>query len=151
MNPQQKYQEAQVRTASPQELMLMLLDGAIRYADEAKSKLGGREYAESCTLLIRAQRILVELIGALPPEDLAPDIYRMLSGHYWFAHGRLVRANIDHEPRWIDEAVFVVSRIRENWAAAISGGVEAALASAAVPIDVTLAKAGPVSSVNLRG
>jgi flagellar protein FliS len=152
MIPQRKYVEAKVRTASPQELMLMLFDGAIQFADKAKSKLGAKDYAASCELLIRSQKILLELIGALNQEDLGKDIQETLAGHYWFAHNRLVKANLDHESKWIDEALYLLAQIRDNWAKAISSGEEQALVRAAQPSEAKgLLEKGAVSSLNLQG
>jgi len=152
MNPHRKYLEAKVRTARPEALMLMLFDGAIGNSTLAKTKLAERDYAGSCDLLVRSQKIMLELIGALKPEDLGQDIFQKLSGHYWFVHGRLVQANCDHRTQWIDEALFILNQIRDNWARAIAEGESQASASAAPSKEAAgVLVAGVVPSLNLEG
>jgi flagellar protein FliS len=151
MNPQRKYLEAKVLTARPEGLMLMLFDGAIGFSTLAKSKLEERDYAASCELLIRSQKILLELVGVLKPEELGTEIHAKLAGHYWFVHGRLVQANLDHETKWIDEALSILTRIREHWARAIAEGeAQASTPQSSLRQVAEASAAGLVSSINLQ-
>jgi flagellar protein FliS len=151
MNPQRRYLETKVKTASPQQLMIMLFDGAIRLAQGAKTQLGARDYAASCNSLIRAQKILLELIGGLDQEALGPEIYGKLSSHYWFIHGRLVRANVDHELQWLDEALSILVQIRDQWERAVAAGEEQVPLSGAPPEPSGRVPEGALPSVNLEG
>ncbi len=119
MNAPKKYLESKVLTASKEELMLMLFDGAIRFSGVAKEKIAARDFEESCRLLIRGQDIMVELMSGLRREDLGDRIYENLMGLYQSIHSRLMRANIKQDPALIDEAVKLLSNLRETWAGSI--------------------------------
>ncbi|MEK7866031.1 MAG: flagellar protein FliS, partial [Planctomycetota bacterium] len=43
MDASRKYLETQVRTASQEQLLLMLIDGAIRFSEQAKTKLAEKD------------------------------------------------------------------------------------------------------------
>jgi len=63
-----RYMEVQVQTAPPENLVLMLYDGAMRFATQAKADLaaGNREAAHNN--LTRAQDIMGQLMGSLNME-----------------------------------------------------------------------------------
>lgn len=115
----QKYLESQVLTAPKEELLLMLFDGGIRFAEQAKSKLEVKDYAEACRLLIRVQRIIMELISSLKRELLDQELYDRLVGLYLFVYLRMVNANIKHDVMLIDEGLTVFRNLRETWVLAI--------------------------------
>ena len=57
----QIYRQTQVSTASPGELLLMLYDGAIRFARQAQEHLNRGEIEAASNRLIRVQDIVNEL------------------------------------------------------------------------------------------
>lgn len=119
MNTPKKYLESRILTASKEELMLMLFDGALRFAGSAKERMAALDFEGSCGLLIRAQDILTELMSGLPREELGDRIYDNLMGLYQSIANRLMRANVKHDAPRIDEAVKLLSHIRETWAMSI--------------------------------
>ena len=117
--PPNKYLENKVLTASKEELMLMLFDGAIRFCGAAKEKVAARDFEESCRLLIRGQDIMNELSLGLRREELGDRIYENLTGLYAAVSDRLMSANMSHDLSLVDEAVKLLSNLRETWAMAI--------------------------------
>ena len=95
MNPQaaQSYLRTKVLTATPEQLQLMLFDGAIRFSEQAKLALEKKNFDQSYNLLMRAQKIVQELQGALKPE-VAPELCNNLAALYSFVYRRLVDANL---------------------------------------------------------
>ena len=108
------YLKTQILTAPPEKLQLMLYDGAIRFARQAREKLREKDYEASCELLMRAQKIVVELICGLRPEE-NPSLCGKLAAIYAFIYRRLVEANIEHEPALVDDAIEVLEVQRDIW------------------------------------
>lgn len=116
MNPQgaQNYLRTKVLTATPEQLQLMLYDGAIRFGDQARAALIAQKYEESYLLITKAQKIVLELTSTLK-HDAAPELCSKLAGLYSFAYRRLVDANVGHELQALDEALDVLRYQRETW------------------------------------
>ncbi len=119
MNPARQYLESKVRTATPEELFIMLFDGAIRFCEQAKTKFGDDDFGPCSALLIRAQKIVLELVSYHKPEDMPGEVYRALADLYDFVYNRLVRANLDRKPQLAEEASKVLVHLRDTWSAAM--------------------------------
>jgi len=72
MNPQaaQNYLRTRVMTATPEQLQMMLYDGAIRFAEQARVALQERNFEKSYNSISRVQKILVENYNE-PAEDIS--------------------------------------------------------------------------------
>ena len=57
----QNYLRTKVFTATPEQLQLMLYDGAIRFAEQARAALEKKNFEQSFTLLTAAQKIMAEM------------------------------------------------------------------------------------------
>lgn len=116
-SPYDKYLEVQVQTAPPENLVLMLYDGAMRFATQAKADLvaGNRESAHSN--LIRAQDIMSELMSSLNFDagDVAENLFKL----YEYMNYRLIQANISQSEEPIDEVLKMLAELRGVWSEAI--------------------------------
>jgi len=101
-------------TATPEQLQLMLYDGAIRFSTQAREALGKSDFETSCEKLLRAQRIVLEMRNGLRPEVNASLCERM-AALYDFVYNRLVDANMKRDPAAIDEALQILEHQRETW------------------------------------
>lgn len=120
MNPlSRNYLKTQVETASKPQLLIMLFDGAIRFTDRARVEIEARQFESSFNLLVRAQRIMVELMSALDAKQVPPDLHRNLTSLYAFVYRRLVAANIERSVAPCDEALQILRHLRETWLLAI--------------------------------
>ena len=108
------YLQTAVLTAPPEKLQLMLYEGAIRFATQAREKLAEKNYEASFEFLVRAQNIVLELICGLRPEH-NPSLCERLAGIYTFIYKKLVDANVNHTPSSIDDAVTVLRIQRDIW------------------------------------
>lgn len=117
MNPQaaQSYLRTKVLTATPEQLQLMLYDGALRFGEQAKAALEKKNYEESFNAIVRAQRIVAELNGSLR-HDVYPELCGKLAALYNFAYRRLIQANTAHNISALNEAMEVLRYQRETWA-----------------------------------
>lgn len=109
-----EYLRSAVETATPEQLQLMLYDGAIKFARRGREALARRDFEASCESLIRAQRIVLEMRNGLRHE-VNPELCDQLSGLYGFVHSRLIDANTKHDPVAIDEALQILDHQRETW------------------------------------
>ncbi len=109
-----EYLRNAVMTASPEQLHLMLYDGAIRFCRQAKEALSRKDLETSCEKLLRAQRIVVELQNGLKPEvdaALCDNMARL----YSFVYKCLVDANLNRDAEAVDAALRVLEHQRETW------------------------------------
>jgi flagellar protein FliS len=112
--PSDEYLRNAVMTAPPEQLQLMLYDGAIRFAAQGRDALKQQNYETACEKLIRAQRIVTELQNGLRPE-INPSLCEQLASLYGFVYRRLVEANVRHDARAVDEALQILEHQRETW------------------------------------
>src|SRR5215510_5188733 len=98
------YLRTKVLTATPEQLQLMLYDGAIRFSEQAKAALVKNDYEGCYNGVSRAQKIIAELSSSLK-HDVSPDLCAKLAGLYNFVYRKLIEANIEHNVEALDEAL----------------------------------------------
>ncbi len=161
----QAYLRTKVMTASPAELRLMLLDGAIRFAEQARRGYEERDFERAFDGTTKAQNILLELTNSLR-HDQAPELCERLAALYTYLYRSLVEASMTRDTAQIDEVVRLLRFERETWqlcldklaaenrnAAEGSGAtMVAASASAAVRVNPTTTTGAPSQGgLSLRG
>jgi flagellar secretion chaperone FliS len=116
MNQQaaQNYLKTKVFTATPEQLQLMLFDGALRFGEQAKAALELKNYEQSYNMISRVQKIITEMQSCLKPS-IAPDLCSKLGALYNYVYRRLVEASIDHSMPALDEALNLLRYQRETW------------------------------------
>lgn len=110
---QDAYRKVDVETASQGKLIIMLFNGAIQRAEEAKRQLDKGLYTGVHNNLIRAQDILGELRGALNMN--AGTIAHSLDRVYEYFQHLLIKANIRKDAAPIDECIELMSSVRDTW------------------------------------
>ena len=117
MNPQgaQNYLRTKVFTATPEQLQLMLYDGALRFGEQARVALEQKNFEQSYNMISRVQKIITEMSSTLK-HDVYPELCGKLAALYNFAYRKLIEANIDHKIDSLDEALGVLRFQRETWA-----------------------------------
>jgi len=133
MNQQaaENYLKIKVFTATPEQLQMMLYDGAIRFSEQARTALANRNYEQSYNLISRAQKIIAELSCGLK-HDLSPELCGRLAALYNYVYRKLIEANVDRRVESLDEALAILRYQRETWAMLLDKlGREKAKAAAA--------------------
>ena len=92
----------------------MLIDGAIRFSEQAKRGYESKDFESAFDGTTKAQAILLELINALRP-DQAPDLCKRLSALYTYMYTSLVQASTTRDVALIDEVVQLLRFERETW------------------------------------
>ena len=132
MDPAQRYREVQVRTSSQEDLLLLLLDGGVRFTEGALLEMEKGEEEDQgkrSDQLIRAQKIILELLGALSPS-IGLEPYNNLMQLYQFIFQRLFEGNTRGDQVLISEALQMYKRVREMWGAALEMSREEKVAPA---------------------
>jgi flagellar protein FliS len=107
------YTRVDVETASQGKLIVMLFNGAIKRAEEAKRQLQQGNNTAVHNNLIRAQDIIAELRGALNMQ--AGDIAKSLDRIYEYFQHLLIQANIKKKADPIDECLGLLTQVRDAW------------------------------------
>lgn len=115
-SPEHKYLETRIKTAAPEELILIIYDVLIQSASKAVEKM--RETPGDVQGvhddLRRAQRAVTTLMGSLNFEvggDLAKSLFRM----YEFWHHELVMANMQKSPSRVERLLPDFKEFRNTW------------------------------------
>jgi flagellar protein FliS len=117
-NPYQQYRVNQITTASPEALVTMLYDGALRFCHQAEAHIDQKNISGAHEALTRAQDIIAELLSGLNPE--AGEIAQNLSSLYTFMMEQLVQANIRKDKQPIDDVVKLLTDLRTSWVEAVA-------------------------------
>lgn len=93
----------------------MLYDGALRFLNQAKVAMRQKNYERQNDQCKRAQDIISELMSCLDREK-GGEIASNLMSLYVFAYDRIVQGNLEDSEEYIDQAMKVLTDLRESWA-----------------------------------
>jgi flagellar protein FliS len=111
---QTRYLDARVTTASPPELQLMLLDGALRFGRQAQQLWNAAEQRDECgRLLGRTLDIVEELVRSV--SGGSTDESKRLEEEYAFAFRQVALAQLNHDAGPLEAALKVLDFHRETW------------------------------------
>ena len=111
-NPYNIYKQNSVNMASSQQLLLMLLDGAVKYTKIAKMAILNKDIARAHKELVRVQDIFLELMITMDKNTkYMEDLYNV----YEFIKNELAKANMKKDVQIIDEVLPLIEEIRDMW------------------------------------
>ena len=114
MNQTNPYLKTKILTATPEELRLMLYEGAIKFCNVALNSLNDASRDVSYNALMRAQRIVLELCTSLNHKQ-APELCERLSALYTYIYRRLIDANFNRDAAAIEEAIKLLEFEKQTW------------------------------------
>ncbi len=112
--PNHNYLANEVLTAPPQKLRLMLIEAAIRYITRARAAWANGQSEEGGELILRAQDVVGELLGALKP-DAQSELVRNVAALYVFVFRALVDAHVRRDAARLEDALRVLNVEAETW------------------------------------
>jgi len=118
MNGYSQYQNNQILTASREQILLMLYDGAIKFCKQAKIAIEQDNMANKGKFLGKAMAIISEFSNSLDHE-IGGEIAANLDGLYTFMLKELSKANINNDPKPIDTTCTMLCELRATWSEAI--------------------------------
>jgi flagellar protein FliS len=108
------YKQQSIMTATPERLVVMLYDGAIRFLFQAGAAMREEDRATSFERLDRAEAIIDHLINTL--DMSAGQIAERLEGIYVFSKRLLTEARLERDADKIDLVRGYLTELREAWA-----------------------------------
>lgn len=108
------YLREAVLTASPEQLQLMLYDGAIRFTMQGREALLKKDFEAVYNALTRAQKIVLEMHAGLRPE-VNPTLCERVGALYMFVYHKLVDGSAHHDVQALDDALKILRLERETW------------------------------------
>lgn len=119
INPYLKeYKKNQIETATPEQILILLYDGAIQYLNKAKMALDSSTDEQLYMNLLGCEKIILEFMNTLDMElggALAVNLYNL----YEYLYNTLVNAGINKNRTNIDEVLKHLTSLRETWQKAI--------------------------------
>lgn len=113
------YLRSQVMSASPAELRLLLLDGAIRFAHQGRQGLIDKNYEQSFEGISQCRAIITELaVGVNRQVD--PDLCDRVTSLFMFMFGELTQASMEKDPGRVQSVIELLEFERETWKLAMN-------------------------------
>ena len=126
MNPYaspQAYRESSVLTASPEQLVVMLYDGAGRFLRQAEAAFGEGAVEHAHDRLNRGEAIIDELLATLDMDQ--GTISERLQAIYVYCKRCLIEARLERDVAKVRLVVRLMGELRDAWAQVAAGGVPA--------------------------
>ena len=117
INPAAAYLNNKVLTASPDELTLMLYDGAIKFCNIGIMAIEEKDISKANTNIIKAQNIVSSLRSSL---DHKYAVSENLDIMYEYIYSRLVDGNLKKDKSIIEEALEHLRELRDTWKEAMA-------------------------------
>lgn len=111
------YRNNQIMTASPEQILIMLYDGAIRFVRQAKLAIEENRLGDKAQAINRAVAIITEFSNTLDYEaggDLALELNQL----YDFAVRELAAVNAGNDARRLEPVEKVLLDLREGFVGA---------------------------------
>jgi flagellar secretion chaperone FliS len=112
------YQQNQMATSSPEQILIMLYDGAIRFTVRAREALAGGDMLQKAESISRAMAIVTTFSDTLDHETGA-GFADELDALYHFMVRELTRANLHNDPKPLEAVETLLRDLRETWQQAI--------------------------------
>ena len=107
------YKNNSVNFASKEQMLLMLLDGAVKFAKRAKLAIQENNIKLAHDSIIRTQDIFTELKVTL--DTSAGEWAEQMFNIYSFINDRLLQANIKKDEAIMDEVIPLIEEVRNIW------------------------------------
>lgn len=119
-NPYLKeYKKNQVQTATPEEILILLYDGAIQFLIKAKAGIESKDNELVNNNILACQKIIREFINTLDMEN-GGSVAENLRLLYEYFIKTLISANINKDMRKVNEILKHLKNLRETWQKAIN-------------------------------
>lgn len=111
-NPYEKYQNLAINTLTPGELIILLYDEISLSLNKAMYNIKNSKTNDAHNNIIKAENIVLYLIDIL---DMNYPIADKLLELYDFIYKQLVKANVEKNPKLIEETLKLADSLKETW------------------------------------
>lgn len=107
------YKNNSINYASNEQLLLMLVDGAVKFAKKAEIALEEKKIKDAHDSIMRTEDIFLELMASLDRSagEWAVQIYKV----YQFIHDKLVETNLKKDIKILQEIMPLIEDVRDTW------------------------------------
>lgn len=107
------YKNNSVNYASKEQLLLMLVDGAVKFAKRAKEAINKKDIKNAHEYLTRTQDIFTELMISLDRNagEWASNLFNV----YEFIKNELFQINMEKNEERLDKLMPVIEDVRDTW------------------------------------
>ncbi len=109
------YLRAKVMSAKPEELRMLLLDGAVRFARQGEDGLRNKNYENAYNGITKCRDIIVELMTSIR-DEVNPELAKNVRGLYTFLFNEITEANMSKSADRMSKVVELLEYERETWA-----------------------------------
>lgn len=110
------YKNQQIMTASPEQLTLLLYNGALRFLTESILAMEKGEIEKSHNANLRVQDIVREFVQTL---DMKYELSKTWAQLYEYIEYCLVEGNIKKDVKLLQQAKDMLTEMRDTWAEAM--------------------------------
>jgi len=107
------YKNNSVNYASKEQLLLMLVDGAVKFAKRAKEAINKKDIKNAHEFLTRTQDIFTELMISL--DRNAGEWANNLFNVYEFIKNELFQINMEKNEERLDKLMPIIEDVRDTW------------------------------------
>lgn len=108
------YKTNSVNYASKEQLLLMLVDGAVKFSKVARQAIAEKDMKKAHDNLIKTQDIFIELMATLDVSK-AGNWGKQLMSVYEFINSELVQVNFKKDINRLDKVIPLIEDIRDMW------------------------------------
>ena len=141
----QQYQQNQILSASPEQILVMLYDGAIRFTRQAMLGIENNDRVQKLEGISRAMAIITEFANTLD-HSIGGEISANLDALYAFMNNELSKANLKDDIEKLKVVENLLVDLRGTWVEAIEIAAKESVAqpeAAAVPTPAPRAFVAP--------
>ena len=113
-----QYKQNQTQTASPEQILIMLYDGAIRFTHQAMEGIENDQPTQKLEGISRAMAIILEFSNSLD-RKIGGQIAEDLDALYFFMTRQLTEARKDNDIEKLRVVEGLLTDLRETWMQAI--------------------------------
>ncbi len=110
------YKNQQIMTSSPEQLTLLLYNGALRFLTESIQALEQGDIPKSHNANMRVQAIVREFVRTL---DMSYELTETWARLYEYTEYCLIQGNIKKDVKQLNEAKTMLEDMREGWIGAM--------------------------------
>lgn len=107
------YKNNSVNYASKEQLLLLLVDGAVKFSKIARQAIIDKDIKKAHENIIKTENIFTELMVSIDRKagEWAENMFRV----YEFINQKLFEANIKKKVEIIDEVIPLIEDVRDIW------------------------------------
>lgn len=109
----ESYIEAQVMTATPQKLRLMLIEAAISFARQTLHHWEAGNNDKALASIVRSRNIISQLLSPISADE--SELTKQVTSLYLFVFQHLTEAQLRRDSTLVEEVIRVLEVERDTW------------------------------------